>query len=132
MNQAQICLCGRNTVQVCSLLFYSSPYWSLTECDKVLGQNLHMLPKTCERFEAFITLRTSDQPASMPRGTDHLCVGLRNLSTQLRWLRLHDFTISPSLFWPSQNEDPSGSPALYWPNLKGLSLIFDRTDCYGT
>ncbi|KAL1623617.1 hypothetical protein SLS56_008200 [Neofusicoccum ribis] len=62
------------------------------------------------------------QPGVFDSGIDHLSIGLRYFSTILENLHLEDVRISPSLFWP-QEDEPSSDPP-YWPNLRHMKVEF--------
>ncbi|KAF9631959.1 hypothetical protein BFW01_g2821 [Lasiodiplodia theobromae] len=69
---------------------------------------------------------------------DHVGIGLRNLSTRLRSIKLINIRISPSLFWPGADEqqsqtdeensdhDPSLLPS--WPNLETFEVSAELPD----
>ncbi|KAF4545906.1 uncharacterized protein LTHEOB_4558 [Lasiodiplodia theobromae] len=91
---------------------------------KALGETLCKIPTTCEEFHAtfepdeyFIIV----SPACDPPSLDILSIGIRNMSTQLVRLSLDSLAISPSLFWPDDNED---AVTPYWPRLKHFKVRY--------
>lgn len=68
----------------------------------VLAQCLHLLPRSvnvfCPDFQAIDYWRQTLYPVSLDPLRDHLCIGIRALSGQLRKLKLEGLRISPAIF----------------------------------
>ncbi|GME66464.1 uncharacterized protein LTHEOB_3223 [Neofusicoccum parvum] len=102
------------------------------EYRKALGENLSRIPHTCTHLRAGFYHRSQGmdaQPGVFDSGIDHLSIGLRDFSTRLENLHLEDVRISPSLFWP-QEDEPSSDPP-YWPNLRHMKVEFAEVSASG-
>ncbi|KAL0264110.1 hypothetical protein SLS55_000054 [Diplodia seriata] len=72
-------------------------------------------------------IRLLDENPADPQGD----LGLREVSTRLRWIALRHVPVSSTLFWPDPRESaPQEEP--WWPHLETFRISFAKLDPFGT
>ncbi|KKY23213.1 hypothetical protein UCDDS831_g03162 [Diplodia seriata] len=100
------------------------------------------IPRTCERLTVVFGSYDGEQrssnnnnnnnaPTTVSPPLDHFSLGLREVSTRLRWIALRHVPVSSTLFWPDPRESaPQEEP--WWPHLETFRISFAKLDPFGT
>ncbi|KAL1635915.1 hypothetical protein SLS58_010020 [Diplodia intermedia] len=108
------------------------------QCFHALRTSMNgQIPRTCERLAVqsgsydFEKRLSDNAPATVPPPLDHFSLGLREVSTRLRFIELtHIPILSSTLFWPDAREPTPQEP--WWPNLETFSITWAKPDPFGS